>query len=103
MAPTETQRFQLRARLGELLEDEHVTTLMESLPPVHWSRLAAKDDLTALEEHMNARFDALRIEFDAKIDRGLARQTYVILAGVAATVAAAMIPIYIALFTGAAG
>ena len=93
MTPSETQRFRLRERLLELLEDEHVTTLMESLPPVGWDRLATKEDLEAVEERLSAKFDA-------KLEKGLARTTYVILAGVAAALAAAMIPIYVALFTG---
>ncbi len=132
MTPSEAQRFQLRERLIEVLKDEYAMTLMESLPPVNWDKLATKEDLTALEDRVNARFtvvdarfDALRVELGAKIDTGLsgvnakidtgladlrgetklglARQTYVILAGVAATLVAAMTPIYIALFTGAAG
>ena len=142
MTPSDTQRFRLRKRLIEVLKDEHAMTLMESLPPVSWDKLATKDDLAALEERVNVRFNALRSELGAKIDTGLAevrgemsamnarfevvdarfdavgdridkgiakvggeskrdvaRQTYVILAGVAA----AITPIYIALFTGAAG
>lgn len=67
-------------------------TLMESLPPIGWDKLATKEDLAALEARVSARFDA-------RIDRGLARQTYVILVGLAALIT----PIYIALFTGAAG
>ena len=58
MTPSETQRFRLRERLGELLKDEDVRTLMESLPPVDWHELATKEDLAALEERVNGRFDA---------------------------------------------
>ena len=164
MTPSEAQRFQLRERLVKEFGEEPAMTLMESLPPVNWDKLATKEDLTTLEDRVNARFtvvdarfDALRVELGAKIDTGLAevrgemagvrgemagvrteisdvrtelgakidtglaevrgemaevrgetklglaRQTYVILAGVAAGLAAAMTPIYIALFTGAAG
>ena len=110
-----------------LLKEEAAMTLMESLPPVDWHELATKDDLAGLEERVNARFevvdarfDALRVELGARIDTGLAgvrgeiadlrgetklsiaHQTYVILAGVAASLAAALTPIYIALFSGAA-
>ena len=63
-------------------------TLMESLPPIGWDKLATKEDLATLAERLNAR-----------TDRGLARQTYVMLVGMAALIT----PIYIALFTGAAG
>ena len=127
MTPSETQRFRLRDRLGELMEDDDVRTLMESLPPVDWHELATKEDLTALEERVGVRFDAVDVRFDAvdvelramdvridavgdRIDTlrvevrgemklGLARQTYVILAGLAAIIT----PIYIALFSGAGG
>ena len=138
MTPSETQRFRLRDRLGELMEDDDVRTLMESLPPVDWHELATKEDLTALEGRVGVRFDAvdvelravdvridaLRVELGARIDAvdvridavgdridtgltkvrgemklGLARQTYVILAGMAAIIT----PIYIALFSGAGG
>ncbi len=174
MAPSKAQRLQLYEELVKKFGDEPAMTLMESLPPVDWHELATKDDLAALEERVNARFEvvdarigtglggvrgevaALRVELGARIDTGLAgvrgevaelrgemsamnarfevvdarfdavgdridkgladlrgemnlgmarltrdmaRQTYVILAGLAAIIT----PIYIALFTGAAG
>ena len=117
MAPSEAQRFQLRERLVVELGEGPAVTLMESLPPMRWDRIATKEDLAVLEERVNARFDAVRAELGAKIDTGLAavrgemgelrgetklgiaRQTYVILVAVLA----AMTPIYIALFTGAGG
>ena len=109
MTPTEAQRFELRERLIELLKEKPANTLMESLPPMDWNELATKGDLEALEERVNTRFDSFRVELGAKIDTGLAgvrgetklsiaRQTYVILVGLAALIT----PIYIALFTGAA-
>ena len=130
MAPGEAQRLQLYEELVKKFGDEPAMTLMESLPPVDWHELATKDDLAALEERVNsrfevvdARFDALRVELGARIDTGLAgvrsevaevrgeisklggetkrdiaRQTYVILAGLVAIIT----PVYIALFTGAA-
>ena len=133
MTPSKAQRLQLYEELVKKFGDEPAMTLMESLPPVDWHELATKDDLVALEERVNARFevvdarfDALRVELGAKIDtdltglgakidtgladlrgetkldmarltRDMARQTYVILAGLAAIIT----PIYIALFTGA--
>ena len=78
MAPTETERFQLREGLRDVLEEGPVTTLMDSLPPMDWYELATKTDLAALEERMDARFEvvdirleALRTELGAKIDMGL--------------------------------
>ena len=88
MTTTETKRFRLRERLNGLMEEEHVTTLMDSLPPIGWERLATKEDLANLEERI-----------DARIDKRIAQQTYVILAGVAAMIT----PIYLALFSGLAG
>ena len=88
MTTTETKRFRLRERLHDLMEEEHVTTLMDSLPPVGWERLATKDDLADLEQRL-----------DARIDKRIAKQTYVILVGVAAMIT----PIYLALFTAPAG
>ena len=83
---------------------------MDSLPPIGWERLATKEDLAALEERLDTRFEALRVEMDAKfiemrgeMKLGLARQTYVVLAGVAAMLAAALTPIYLTLFSGGAG
>ena len=88
MTTTETKRFRLRERLNGLMEEEHVTTLMDSLPPIGWERLATKEDLADLEERI-----------DARIDKRIAQQTYVILVGVAAMIT----PIYLALFTAPAG
>ena len=88
MTTTETKRFRLRERLNDLMEEEHVTTLMDSLPPIGWERLATKDDLADLEQRL-----------DARIDKRIAKQTYVILVGVAAMIT----PIYLALFTAPAG
>jgi hypothetical protein len=40
---------------------------MEMLPPTGWADVATKRDLDALEERTDARFDALRFEFDGKL------------------------------------
>ena len=69
--------------------------------------MASKTDLAALEERMDARFEALRTELGANVDMGLvdvrgelksgfAKQTYVMLV----TVAALVTPVYLALFGG---
>ena len=88
MSPTEAERLNLREGLGDVPDEGAVTTLMDSLPPIGWERLATKEDLANLEERI-----------DARIDKRIAQQTYVILAGVAAMIT----PIYLALFSGAAG
>ena len=94
MTTTETKRFRLRERLHDLMEEEHVTTLMDSLPPIGWERLATKDDLADLEQRLDAKFTEMRGEMKL----GLARQTYVVLVGVAAMIT----PVYLALFSGGA-
>ena len=103
MATSEAQRFELREQLIEKIGPEPAMTLMESLPPVSWEKLATKEDLSALEERMNIRFESLGKELRGEMAelRGetklsLARQTFILLAALAAAVT----PIYIALFTG---
>ena len=106
MTTTETKRFRLRERLNGLMEEEHVTTLMDSLPPIGWERLATKEDLADLEERLDTRFeriDAKFIEMRGESKLGRAKQTYVILVGGAAMLAAALTPIYLALFSGGTG
>ena len=107
MTTTETKRFRLRERLNGLMEEEHVTTLMDSLPPIGWDRLATKEDLADLkedladlEERLSTRFDAKFVEMRGESKLGRAKQTYVILVGGAAMLAAALTPIYLALFSG---
>ena len=95
MTTTETKRFRLRQRLNGLMEEEHVTTLMDSLPPIGWERLATKEDMADLKEDLTD----LEQRFDARIDKRIAQQTYVILVGVAAMIT----PIYLALFSAPAG
>ena len=68
---------------------------MDSLPPIGWERLATKDDLADLKEDLTD----LEQRLDARIDKRIAQQTYVILVGVAAM----LTPVYLALFSGGAG
>lgn len=113
VTPSEAQRLALREQLIEKLEEGPATTLMESLPPMDWNELATKTDLAALEERLDAKFERLDAKFErvgakfetveARIDKGLAKQTYVLLAGVAAIAAPLYVALFIALFTGAAG
>ena len=66
MTVTEAERHELRQELGAVMGEGAVNTLMDSLPPMDWRELATKTDLATLEERMNARFDALRVEMGAK-------------------------------------
>ena len=99
MTATEAERHDLRQELGAVMGEGAVTTLMDSLPPMDWRELATKTDLAALEERLDTRFERI----DARIDKRIAKQTYVILVGTMATVAAALTPVYLALFTAPAG
>ena len=106
MTTTETKRFRLRKRLNDLMEEEHVTTLMDSLPPIGWERLATKDDLADLEQRLDTRFerlDAKFIEMRGESKLGRAKQTYVLLAGVAAMLSPFYIALFMAMFSGGAG
>ena len=72
---------------------------MDSLPPIGWERLATKEDLADLEERLSTKFervDAKFTEMRGEMKLGLARQTYVVLVGMAAMIT----PIYLALFSG---
>ena len=57
MALTEAERLDLRQELEDVLPEEAVTTLMDSLPPIGWERLATKEDLADLEERLDTRFE----------------------------------------------
>ena len=138
MTVTEAERHELRGELRDVLPEGAVNTLMDSLPPMDWRELATKTDLAALEERMNARFDSLRVEMDAKftavdakftavgagftamdakfetvearitdvgaeMKRDIAKQTYVVLAGVAAIATPFYIALVMALFSGGGG
>ncbi len=113
MAPTEAERFELREGLRDVLGEGPVTTLMDSLPPMDWHELATKTDLAALEERLDTRFEGVEAGFkgvdarfeavEARIDKGLAKQTYVVLAGVAALAAPFYVALFMALFSGGAG
>lgn len=99
MTATEAERHDLREELRDVLPEGAVRTLMDSLPPMDWREFATKTDLAALEERLDTRFERV----DARIDKRIAKQTYVILVGTMATLAAALTPIYLALFSGGAG
>ena len=125
MAMTNTQRATLYATLAETIGQQEAETLMEQLPPSGWDQVATKDDLRVLGADFaaalaetnaaivatNAAMTAGFAETNAAIKAGLAeaakerteivksqaRQLYI----VTATVIAATVSIWIALFTGA--
>ena len=127
MAATQGQRAALYASLVDSMGEEAADTLMDQLPPTGWDQMATKEDLAGVELRLqtalatllaqfaetNARITEtnadLRVEMHkgfaeaakerAEIIKSQAKQLYVIVA----TIAAATISIWIALFAGAAG
>ena len=66
MAPVdERSRHQLYVTLETLMGHEEVDTMMRLLPPVGWADVATKQDLLALEERLDLRFEALDHRFEA--------------------------------------
>ena len=66
MAPVdERSRHQLYVTLETLMGHEEVDTMMSLLPPVGWADVVTKQDLLALEERLDLRFEALDHRFEA--------------------------------------
>ncbi len=127
MAATQAQRAALYASLVDSMGEEAADTLMDQLPPGGWDQMATKDDLAGAELRLQAAFTAAIAETNVKIVeshadlkvsmhkgfaeaakeraeaakeraeiiKSQAKQLYVIVA----TIAAATISIWIALFT----
>ena len=131
MAEPQAQSAALCASLVDSMGEEAADTLMDQLPPTGWDQMATKEDLAGVELRLQAAFATaiaqinasitetnaritetnadLRVEMHkgfaeaakerAEIIKSQAKQLYVIVA----TIAAATISIWIALFAGAAG
>ncbi len=56
----EGRRLALLSRLVDTLGEEEAWTLVESLPPVPWDRLATKDDIRATKEDIRAIREDIR-------------------------------------------
>jgi hypothetical protein len=75
MSIDERKRHARYERLEDVLDGEHADTLMELLPPVGWADVATKQDLAALEQRMDLRFEAMEHRFEAQDHRFDARLT----------------------------
>ncbi len=73
----EERRWALMGRLCEVLGEEEARTLMESLPPVAWDRIATKDDIFLLKGDIRASEDRLRTEIHAEFTKIYAEFTKV--------------------------
>ena len=58
MAMSETMRLKILDKLASMIGEEEATQLMENVPPFDWHEIATKDDLAALKEWAEAKFDA---------------------------------------------
>lgn len=91
MSTDEARRLLLHDAARDASGPDAALVLMEMLPPTGWADVATKRDLDALEERLgtrlaaqegrvearfdivDARFEALRFELDARIERGQRR------------------------------
>lgn len=64
MTTDDRARLQLLRRLEEVLGPAEAETLVTHLPPQPWPELATKADLLALEERLDAKFEAINGRFD---------------------------------------
>ena len=55
---SETMRLKILDKLASMIGEEEATQLMENVPPFDWHEIATKDDLAALKEWAEAKFDA---------------------------------------------
>ncbi len=55
MPADESTRLRIRQYLIELMDEQAADAMMESMPPISWTELATKDDLTRLDR----RFDGV--------------------------------------------
>lgn len=67
--PTERSRIELLQVLSEKLGPDAAAALMECVPPFPWTELTTKGDLAALEQRLDARFDARLHETESRILR----------------------------------
>jgi hypothetical protein len=88
----ERARHELYLAFEELIGAERADTLMAMLPPVGWADVATKHDvallrvdLTALEERLDARFEALEYKLEARFERGLRELSHTFFLGMLTT------------------
>ncbi|MCY3850154.1 MAG: hypothetical protein OXF75_05050 [Acidimicrobiaceae bacterium] len=55
---SEAMRLKILNKLTSVIGEEEATQLMENTPPFDWHEIATKDDLAALKEWAEAKFDA---------------------------------------------
>lgn len=65
MTVSEEQRLELFHRLSEQIGEGAANTLMESLPLFSWHDVATKDDLKALKEWTEVKFERVDAQFVA--------------------------------------
>ena len=66
MAVTEEARHELYRCVEDDWGKEVATTLIDHLPPGGWAKVATKDDIAALREHMDRRFTSVQERTDIR-------------------------------------
>ncbi|MEZ5247198.1 MAG: hypothetical protein R2707_19080 [Acidimicrobiales bacterium] len=69
MPADERTRLLIRQHFVELMNEELADAIMESMPPIPWSEIATKSDLTTLEQRIDARFRQVDDRFEQVNDR----------------------------------
>jgi hypothetical protein len=70
----EAARHDLRQALTSAIGAEQAANLMEQLPPVPWDQLATKDDVAALSERMDTRFELFEHKLVGEFRRQIIEQ-----------------------------
>jgi hypothetical protein len=89
MTIDERSRHALHQRLEEVLGPDEASTLMEHLPPVGWSDVATRRDLTVFGRDLDAMATSLTGTFRSELAQAISSQTrtlvLVVLAGMVGT------------------
>ena len=67
MPVDENTRLRIRQYLIELMDEGAADAMMESMPPIPWTELATKDDITRLDGQLvgiDGRLDSLTVRVD---------------------------------------
>lgn len=68
MAMTEAMRLSILSEFAETMGEEKAAALMESISPVPWQEFATKDDLKALKEWAEAKFEAQSVAMNGQFN-----------------------------------
>ncbi len=69
MPSDERTRLRIRQYLLEVMDEEAVNAMMESMAPIPWTDLATKHDLAQLESRLGVRLDTMDHRLDTMDER----------------------------------